>query len=176
MKVLLLYSSGYGATQEIAKNIGSVLEEDSDIQVQVASIDDVQTIDDFDAIVVGSSVRADHPTANVMDFLALHRHQLEQKKIAFFLVCLMANCQDGREKVRNDYMPYILNKYPNLHPVSIEAFGGKIDFDKLNPVMQMLMERVLEKTGIPTVGSVDTRDWVFIKSWALQLKEKLTAH
>jgi menaquinone-dependent protoporphyrinogen oxidase len=176
MKALILYSSGYGATQEIANNIGSVLQEDSEIQVQVSSIDDVDTIDDFDAVVVGSSVRAEHPTANVMDFLALHRFQLEQKKIAFFLVCLMANNQDGRDKVKNEYMPYILDRYPNLHPLSVEAFGGKIDFDRLNPVMQMLMERVLAKTGIPTIGSVDTRDWAFIKSWALQLKEKLSAH
>jgi len=176
MKTLVLFSSGYGATQEIANNIGTVLREDKEIQVEVASIDDVELIDEFDAVIVGSSVRAEHPTANVMDFIALHRHQLEHKKIAFFLVCLMANNQDGREKVKNDYMPYILDRYPNLHPISIEAFGGKIDFDKLNPVMQMLMERVLAKTGIPTVGSVDTRDWAFIKSWALQLREKLLAH
>jgi len=57
----------------------------------------------------------------------------------------------------------------------VEAFGGKIDFDKLNPVMRKLMRHVLEKSGLPVDGSVDTRDWSLIEQWALSLRDELTA-
>ena len=39
--------------------------------------------------------------------------------------------------------------------------------------MQQLMNRVLEKTGIRTHGTVDTRDWGFIESWAVDLRQQL---
>jgi menaquinone-dependent protoporphyrinogen IX oxidase len=139
------------------------------------SIDDVEDISEYDGIIIGTSVRADRPLANVRDFFSRYRRFLEKKKTAFFVVCLSANCAERREKVKTDYIQNFLTTYPDIKPISIEAFGGKIDFDKLNPVMQSLMRRVLEKTGLPTQGSIDTRDWDFIESWAEHLKHKLKA-
>ncbi len=175
MNILLAYSSGYGATQEISDKVGQILAEERSFHVQVQSMDQVTKVTDQDVIVLASSVRADMPLATILDFLARYRVELAEKKLAVFLVCLMANCTAGREKVKNEYLSVINEKYPELQFISAEAFGGKIDFDKLNPVMQMLMRRVLEKTGIPTQGSVDTRDWAFIAEWAQDLKEKLLA-
>ena len=62
---------------------------------------------------------------------------------------------------------------PNKKPLSIEAFGGKVDYEQLNPVMKQLMKSVLQKTGFKSEGSVDTRDWDFIESWAIDLRDKL---
>lgn len=175
MKVLILYSSGYGSTKEVSHLIGQVIEKDHDFQVTVQAIDEANGITQFDAIIVGSSVRADRPLANVRDFFARYRHVLPEKKIALFAVCLTAKDAEGKEKVEREYLSQIVNKYPQLNPVKLGAFGGKIDFDKLNPVMKELMVRVLKKTGIPTTGSVDTRDWDYIQKWALDVREKLRA-
>ncbi|MBN2355463.1 hypothetical protein JXO59_05080, partial [candidate division KSB1 bacterium] len=173
MHILIAYSSGYGATREVSEEIAKILLEEPSFRVDVNSIDRVDVIEGYDTVVIGSSVRADKAMANVRDFIGAHRFELTQKKLALFLVCLTANCKEGRDKVLKDYMPPILEKYPHIHPISSEAFGGKIDFDRLNPVMQSLMKRVLEKTGVPTQGSVDTRDWEYIRSWAKQLKNLL---
>ncbi|HPI72541.1 MAG TPA: flavodoxin domain-containing protein [bacterium] len=175
MNILIAYASGFGSTKEIAEKIGQILQEPSALQVTLQTMEAVTDASPFDAIILGSSIRADQPLVSIMDFLAQNRATLRQKKIAVFLVCLTANCQVGREKVRQGYISQIFEKYPDLNIISSESFGGKIDFDKLNPVMQMLMKRVLEKTGIPAQGSVDTRDWNFISGWAHELKEKLLA-
>ncbi len=173
MQVLILYSSGYGSTKEVSQLIGRVIKEEQNFQVTIQSIDEANEIAKYDAIVVGSSVRADRPLANVRDFFARYRYILPEKKIALFAVCLTAKDAKGREKVEKEYLSQITTKYPQLDPVKIGAFGGKIDFEKLNSVMKELMVRVLEKTGIPTTGSVDTRDWDYIQKWALDLREKL---
>ncbi|MBN1999494.1 flavodoxin domain-containing protein [candidate division KSB1 bacterium] len=173
MKVLIAYSSGYGTTKEVAERIGSILTQDAAIDAVVISVDDVAGIKEYDSVIVGSSVRADRPLANVRDFFHLHRKELESKKVAIFAVCLSANCQSGKEKVHREYLSQIIEKYPQINFMASAAFGGKIDFEKLNPVMQQLMYRVLEKTGLPTTGSVDTRDWDFIEAWSLEVKEKL---
>ncbi len=173
MRVLVTYSSGYGATKEVAEKIASILSEDPNLETITISIDDVDDIEGYDAIIVGSSVRADRPLANVRDFFAKHIELLTQKHVAIFAVCLAANNAQGREKVKREYISQITAKYPQLQPLSTEAFGGKIDFNQLNPVMQLLMKRVLEKTGIVTEGTVDTRDWSFIEAWAAGLRKQL---
>lgn len=173
MNILIAYASGFGSTKEIAEKIGQILQEPPALQVTLQAMEAVTDVSPFDAIVLGSSIRADQPLVSIMDFMAQNRTTLRQKNIAVFLVCLTANCQCGRDKVRHEYISPIYEKYPDMNIISSESFGGKIDFDKLNPVMQMLMKRVLEKTGIPAQGSVDTRDWNFISGWAHHLKEKL---
>ncbi len=174
MKVLILYSSGYGSTKEIAEKISAIFEEQKAIETTVTSIDNVKSIEEFDGIIIGSSVRADLPMANVRDFIARERFVLPAKKVAFFAVCLAANCDNGREDIKKNYIMPVFNKYPEIKLVAMEAFGGKIDFDKLNPVMKNLMIKILEKTGLPTTGSVDTRDWEFISSWALDTRQKFS--
>ena len=85
MKVLMTYSSGYGSTKEVAERITEILVNNSDLQLTLLSIDDVQDVTNFDAIIVGSSVRADRPLANVRDFFAKHSDTLEKKHLAIFL-------------------------------------------------------------------------------------------
>ncbi len=175
MKVLITYSSGFGSTREVAEKIGDILTDKGEISVNVLPIDNVDHIDEFDAIVVGSSVRADRPLANVRDFFARHYKELTKKQVAIFAVCLAANCSEGRDKVKREYISQITEKYPDLNLIDTQAFGGKIDFEQLNDIMKQLMKRVLEKTGIESDGesTVDTRDWEFIEAWAVELHRRL---
>ncbi len=173
MNVLVAYSSGYGSTKEVAEKIAEILHEKGGVNVTVSSVDDINGLDDFEAVIVGSSVRADRPLANVRDFFARHNEELTKKPVALFAVCLAANCSEGRDKVKREYLSQITEKYPDLKLIGKEAFGGKIDFDQLNDVMQTLMRRVLAKTGIESEGSVDTRDWDFIEAWAIKIHDRL---
>lgn len=175
MNVLVTYSSGYGSTKEVAEKIGAIFDEKGGVNVTIESIDAVTDIDSFDAVIVGSSVRADRPLANVRDFFARHNEELTTKSVALFAVCLAASSSEGRDKVKREYLSQITEKYPDLKLIGKEAFGGKIDFEKLNDVMRQLMKRVLEKTGIESEGTVDTRDWEFIEAWATDIYGRLDA-
>ncbi len=173
--VLITYSSGYGATKEVAEEIGNVLQNHKNFNVTAKSIHDCEDIEQFDAIVLGSSVRADRPLANARDFFSTHRYALTQKKLALFVVSITASTPHGVDVAKNEYVTQLHDRYPWLSPVSIAAFGGKVDFDKLNPVMKSLVRNVMKEKGVDGNGSFDARNWDDIRAWAKQLAFKFGA-
>lgn len=170
--VLITYSSGYGATREVAEEIGRVLQDENSFSVTSKSIHECENIDEFDAVVLGSSVRADKPLANARDFFSTHRYALTQKKLALFVVSITAATPSGVDIAKNEYVTQLHDRYPWLSPVSVAAFGGKVDFDKLNPVMQSLVKNVMKEKGVNGNGSFDARNWDDIRAWAKQLAFK----
>ena len=82
-EILITYSSGYGATKEIAEEIARVLNEQLECNITSKSIHECDTINNYDAIVLGSSIRADRPLANARDFFSIHRYDLGQKNAVF---------------------------------------------------------------------------------------------
>jgi menaquinone-dependent protoporphyrinogen oxidase len=174
-QILLTYSSGYGATKEVGEKIAHIIEKTKPFNVVLKSIDQAHSIKDYSAIIVGTSVRADTILANTRDFFQRHKKLLCQKKVAFFVVCLTASSEEGKKKVMAEYLPQITEKFPNINLVSVNAFGGKIDYSKMNPVMESLVRRVVEeKTGASSNGSFDNRNWEQINDWAYELSQLLT--
>ena len=169
--VLVTYSSGFGTTREISAIIAGIFSDNSQLKVDLKSIDTIQTIQNYQSIIIGSSIRADKILANTRDFFAKFHYDLAQKKVALFLVCLTAHSSAGREKVMQDYLPQIVSKYNDVHLVSVEAFGGKIDFKRINPVMQHFVKKIYDTTGLKTNGSVDARDWDLIQKWAHKVRK-----
>lgn len=167
--VLITYSSGYGATKEIAEEIGNIIQSQTNCAITSQSIHECDDIKDFDAIVLGSSVRADKPLANARDFFSTHRYGLTEKKLALFVVSITASTPEGVDVAKKEYVTQLHDRYPWLSPVSIAAFGGKVDFDKLNPVMQSLVQNVMKEKGVDGNGSFDARNWDDIRAWAKQL-------
>jgi menaquinone-dependent protoporphyrinogen oxidase len=68
MKVLVSAASKYGATSEIAEEIGKTLREAlrdrdvgvDDVLVEVRPAEEVSSVDDYNAVVLGSAVYAGH--------------------------------------------------------------------------------------------------------------------
>lgn len=168
-EILVAYSSGYGATKEVAEEIAKVLAEQLECNITTKSIHECDDINGYDAIVLGSSVRADKPLANARDFFSIHRHDLSRKKLALFVVSITASTPDGIEIAKRDYATQLHDRYPWLAPMSVAAFGGKVDFSKLNPVMQSLVRNVMKEKGVGGNGSFDARNWDDIREWAGKL-------
>ena len=59
MRVLVTAATKYGATGEIAEAIGEVLRERG-VDTTVVPPEQVQAVDDYDAVVLGSAVYAGH--------------------------------------------------------------------------------------------------------------------
>ena len=148
VNVLVTYSSGYGATKEIAEEIASILSNQFECSTTLKSIHECEDIQEFDAIILGSSIRADKPLANARDFFSTHRYALGQKKLALFVVSITASTPEGVDVAKKEYVSQLHERYPWLSPIAIAAFGGKVDFDKLNPVMQSLVRNVMKEKGI----------------------------
>ena len=168
-EILITYSSGYGATKEIAEEIAQILNEQLNCHITSKGIHECDNVNGYDAIVLGSSVRADKPLANARDFFSTYRYNLGQKKLALFIVSITASTPAGVDIAKKEYVTQLHERYPWLSPTSVAAFGGKVDFEKLNPVMQSLVRNVMKEKGVNGNGSFDARNWDDIRSWAKQL-------
>ncbi len=175
MRVLVTYSSAFGTTKEVAEYIAVTLNADSSFQVALRPVDEVESVDSFDSVIVGSSVRADRMLANVRDFLSRHRNSLVFKKFSLFVVCLTASTKGGQDKAKSKYIDQELEKYPELQPLNTAAFGGRISSANLNPVMQILMKRVLNEIGLPQREEINAQDWNAIRRWTQILRDQLKA-
>ncbi|MDZ7724541.1 MAG: flavodoxin domain-containing protein [candidate division KSB1 bacterium] len=157
----------------MASHIASNLQEESEFSVKLQSVDETGSLDEFDTIIIGSSIRAHRILANVRDFMARHKNDLNAKKIFFFVVCLTAKCDEGRSKAKRKYIDPVFQKYPTIKPISTEAFGGKIETDKFNPVMKNLMRHVVDQAGLAQDSSIDLTDREHVDNWTETIKQKL---
>ena len=171
--VLVTYSSGYGATKEVAEEVVKAIENENEFKVDIKNIDNCTQINDYDVVVIGSSVRADLPLANTRDFISEHRFELTKKRVALFIVSITASIPEGVDIAKSELLTHLRDRYPWISPVSIAAFGGRINFEKLNPVMQSLVRNVMKEKGLDSNGSFDARNWDEIRSWAKKLAFKL---
>jgi len=167
MRILVGYASGFGATAEVAKEIAKVLSESH--QVELHALGGVRSLDLYDAVVIGSSLRASRWLGGMTRFLSLFREDLANKPVAIFAVALTARTLEGSRRVLAESLPPLLERYPSVKPLSAQAFGGVLDYDRYNLVVRALMRKAAEREGWPTSGFQDYRDWQAIRAWAHEL-------
>ena len=83
MKVLVTAASKHGTTAEIAEEIAKVLRA-AQLEVDVIPPDDVQTIVDYDAVVLGSGVYAGHWMQPARAFAERHAVALQETTVFLF--------------------------------------------------------------------------------------------
>ncbi|NLO73695.1 MAG: hypothetical protein GX100_06235 [candidate division WS1 bacterium] len=173
MRVLIAYASGFGATAEVAKEIGKVLAESHTVEVQPMA--KVQSLAPFDAVLLGSSIRAGRWLGGLPRFLQRFRRELETTPFAIFAVALTARTLEGSRRLLAESLPQLLQRFPELEPFASQAFGGVLDYDRYNLAVRMVMRRVAQSEGLPTSGLQDFRDWQAIRAWAQELSQQLQA-
>jgi menaquinone-dependent protoporphyrinogen oxidase len=157
--ILLAYATRYGSTQEVAETIAAVLRE-AGREVDIRPVQDVKTLDSYDAVVLGAAIYNTrwHPDAH--QFLSQHQEILRQWPLAIFALGPVATGDAPMRRSRRQ-LDKELEQYPWLKPVAVEMFVGKIDPAKLG-----FFDRLL------TTAS-DHRDWVAIRAWASALPAQL---
>ena len=88
MKILVTYATGFGSTAEVAEAIAVCLRERDEVVVQ--PVHEVLSVRPYDAVVLGSPVRAGRWLRSATGFLANWESELAQKAVAYFALCLMA--------------------------------------------------------------------------------------
>jgi len=171
MKILVTFASGFGATAEVAREIGQVLSQSH--QVDIIPTTEVHSLEPYQAVVVGSSLRAGRWLGRLKRFLARFHGELAGRPLAIFAVCLTARTPAGSRRVLAENLPTLLKRYPELHPVATQAFGGVINFDRYNLAVRAIMRAAARQEGLPTSGFQDFRDWEAIRAWAEELGRKL---
>jgi len=176
-KVLVAYATWTGASHEVATKIAEVLKHHK-MQADVTSADQVRSIEEYYAILLGTSIHAGQTAKAFRQFLKRFHHKLSIKPLGIFVVC--GNMMEDTEKNQAETMEWLQHsteKYPKLKPVSLGFFGGALitegdDFNNLNFLIRKIILSMRE-SWIKEYGKTDFRDWQKIFTWAEDIVKKL---
>jgi menaquinone-dependent protoporphyrinogen oxidase len=175
MEALVVYGTRGGATKRIADEIAKAFTEQG-FKATVKNAGETRGVDvnDFDLVVVGSSVWATMWKRDAVGFIKSNRKALAGKKVALFSSGLA-----GGDPAQADYAKKSIDgvaaKFPEIRPLALAYFGGYVDFDSPNFIAKFMagaMKKDLDKKGIDMSKPYDTRDWTAIRQWAKDVAAK----
>jgi menaquinone-dependent protoporphyrinogen oxidase len=180
-KALIVYGTRYGATANTSEVIADKLRQESyEVRIVNAKKDKLQSISEFDLIIVGSGIQMGKWTSEPEDFIKKHQKELATKKLALFVSCGGANpLSEGEQKnkeLNNAKTKYLQNKAVELKviPIALGFFGGCYDFNKMSWLFKKTLSSIkpkLEGAGYKEskAGVYDLRDLDSIRNWTKEL-------
>ena len=164
--VLVTYASKHHATEEIAITIGRQLKEHG-LKVEIRTADFVNTLEPFDAVVLGSAVYAGRWMKEAQTFLKENIDELTQRPVWVFSSGPTGE-GDPVELVKGALYPVALEPViAQIKPRDITVFHGKLDTNELGFGERLIVNMVKAPTG-------DFRDWDAIRAWADGIAAALT--
>jgi menaquinone-dependent protoporphyrinogen oxidase len=164
-QVLVAYTTKYGATAEIAEQIGQVLRQ-AGLRTDVLPADRVGDLTSYRAIVLGSAVYIGRWRKEAAKFLKANEAVLAEQ-----LVWLFSSGPTGEgdpvELTNGWHFPKALQPIADrIRPRDIAVFHGAIELKKLNFIEKWMIRKVKASLG-------DFRDWDAITSWATAIADEL---
>ena len=192
--ILVAYATKSGSTAEVAEAVGKALREGG-VKVDVRPARDIAAVGSYDAVILGSPVLNGNPHREAARFLRRHQEDLSAMPVACFVTCLELTktaqeetldipvyadpllgrppAAEGRlsffEKTHlaSAFLAGLLKNAPQVRPVSVGIFRGKLDYSKLDwgSRLGMRLLRLIYKRA----PEGDFRNWQAIRSWAKNL-------
>jgi len=160
-RILVAYSSRLGSTAEIAACIGRVLSE-AGAAVDVKAIDQVDGLEGYSRVVVGSAIRYDRWLSDAREFVTAHRQALSDVPVALFFTCLAMAKPEGAAKAAS-YAKGLCKLLPGANEAEVGRFAGVLSFSKAPRLTRMALRVISWVTG---VEEGDHRDWDAIRAWS----------
>lgn len=152
MKCLIIYSTKYGATQIYAQMIA----DHANYKIDSQNVKDitVEKLQDFDTVVLGSSIYVGKVNKSMQKFCEKYEDILLTKRLYLFINGLLADEELAKE-LANAYTDEL-----RKHATHQVAFGGKVNFSKL---------KFMDKKIMRMVSKQDPRFEIFDNSTNLSL-------
>ena len=154
-RILVAYASRCGSTAEIAQALGRDLQSRG-YKPEVLPVAKVSQLGGYQAILLGSAVRAGNWLGEATGFVRRHQREIQDLPNAFFTVH-MKNIGDD-EKSRKGRLGYLDRVREMVRPDSEVFFAGRMDMSRLS-----FGERLLCK--VMGASSRDLRNWPAIHAW-----------
>ncbi len=147
-KGLLIYDTIYGSTSEVAYWLKALIGDECHLEVKKQG--QVITLDPFDFVIIGSYTRREKPSKATDAFIKKHRGALARKQVAYFLTC----GDSDETQILNvpgtpphliggrNYFADIFEKYPDVVPKVIGAFGGRQVYSALHTIDRLTVDLV----------------------------------
>jgi menaquinone-dependent protoporphyrinogen oxidase len=170
-KILVTYTSRFGATAGVAEAIGKTLSE-LGAQVDVLPMKEVVDLTPYQAVVAGSAINGAAWLPGALQFIQEHRAELSRKPFAAFLVCMTLSMKNG-EQYRSNISTWLEPVRAMVRPFSEGLFAGALDIKQIPSFSDRLKFRISVLIGVWKEG--DHRDWNAIRTWAESLYPLLRA-
>jgi menaquinone-dependent protoporphyrinogen oxidase len=196
-RILIAYATKCGSSSEVAEAVGEELASRR-LDVGVRPIAQADHVAEYDAVVVGCPILYASPHSDAVGLLHRHRAVLARLPVAYFLTCLEltripAATHRGvpivvdpglgalprnpgklshweRSHLVSGLVDQLLDAAPDVTPVSVGVFRGRMRYSDLNPADRLLMRAGRLLFSVP---AGDFRNWPAIRSWAADLPTAL---
>jgi len=193
-RILIVFAGRYGSTAEVAEAIGQELGQCGAV-VEAYPAKDATEISSYDAVIVGSAIYYGKWLPEAVKFVETHKEVLSRIPVVYFLTCLELTKvaeEKGRDAsiyldpllgnppqvegklsmwekthLLSGFMDSVLKKAPQVKPVSIGVFRGKLDYSELSFTHWLVMKLIWLFYKRAPEG--DFRNWEAIRSWAATL-------
>ncbi|MEJ2272501.1 MAG: flavodoxin domain-containing protein [Candidatus Bathyarchaeota archaeon] len=120
-KMLIVYATKGGTTEEYAKAISSVLLDEFKIQSDLVNLKKARNPDliHYQNIIVGAGIKIFRMHKEGAKFL--EKNNFTEKNVGIFLSSLVP-----RDEAIEKYIDVILKKNTTLKPIAVEVFGGRM--------------------------------------------------
>lgn len=162
MKVLLPVASRHGATREIAEAIAEVLEQ-SGFEVDVVDPDDVEDIEAYESVILGSSVYVGRWAASARAFVDRFAGRLAQRPVWLF-----SSGPVGDPPAPGGEPEEIGALMRRMGARGHRTFAGRLDRGGLALAERAVVALLQAEQG-------DFRVWADVQDWASQIAEELHA-
>lgn len=163
--VLVAYASYAGSTAEVADAMARALS-GKGLAAEVRPVGSVDNPSRYSAVVLGSAIRMGKLHADVVDFVKKHKAALDDKHVAYFVVCM--TMKDDTPENRREATAWLAPIESEVRPVEVGLFAGKLAREPLS-----WFDSLVTRFAGGTEG--DYRDWNAIRVWSEQLAERLRA-
>ena len=163
-RILIPYGTTDGQTARIAEYLADLIRGQGHEAFPVdVKRSDTPDPDDYDAVIVGASVRMGRHQSWVRDFVRKHRAALERLPSAFFSVSLAI--RDDTEEARREARGYVekLTQQTGWRPGKVALFAGALLYTRYGFFTRWIMQRIARGKGSRDTDT--TRDYVYT-DWA----------
>lgn len=135
MKTGIVFISKHGTTEKVANMIADKLSYD-DVQLINLRKDKIESIDDFDRIIIGGSIHMSIVHKKTKKFYELYRNVLLTKKLGLFMCC-MEEGEKAIEQFENAFSEDI-----RKHSSSTAFLGYEYNLEKMNFFERALVKKI----------------------------------
>jgi menaquinone-dependent protoporphyrinogen oxidase len=167
MKVLVSAASKHGATSEISEEIGRGLRETlnerggDEVSVDVRPAEQVSSVDDYDAVVLGSAVYAGHWLQSARELAERHAETLSERPTWIFSVGPIGDPPKPEEDPVD-----VASVLEATRARDHRIFAGKLDKSRLGFAEKAIVLALRAPEG-------DFRDWDAVGDWTREIAREL---
>jgi menaquinone-dependent protoporphyrinogen oxidase len=161
MKVLVTVASKHGATAGIGEAIAETLRS-SDLYVALIEPQRIESVDEFDAVIVGSGIYMGRWLAPARDFVQANAAALSKKPVWLFASGPTPPAVDEGDTADGDRLMALIGARDS------KVFPGELKKESLGFVEKQIVRMIKSPFG-------DYRPWDEIRLWAAKIAEELKA-